>query len=179
MFKAVKKLNQNDIEIWIVGDKGTEDRTVDVEALAQEVGIASQVAFFGRLSKNALKAVYRECDVFCLPSRTDRAGVAEGFPTAIAEAMAFGKPVISTRHVEIPRVLPEIVVDENDVDGLAEAIRQTYESEALRERLGQQNQALAQKLFTTDNARRTVEILNRIASQPPEATPNRLIAIEG
>lgn len=165
LFRAVRRLGRSDIEIWVVGDKGTEDRTVDVEALAQELGIASQVAFFGKLSKNALKAVYRECDVFCLPSRTDRAGVAEGFPTAIAEAMAFGKPVISTRHVEIPRVLPEVVVDEGDVDGLAAAILQVCESAPLRERLGRQNQQLAHRLFTADNARKTASILHDIAQR--------------
>lgn len=163
LFRAVKQLAQDDLEVWVVGDKGAEDRTVDVVALANELGIAHQVAFFGRLSKTALKAVYRQCDVFCLPSRTDADGVAEGFPTAIAEAMAFGKPIISTRHVEIPRVLPEIVVDENDVDGLARAIRQVYESEPLRRRLSEQNQRIAEQLFTTNNARQTVSILEQTA----------------
>lgn len=178
LFRAVQQLNRDDIEIWVVGDKGTEDRTVDVEALAKELGIAHQVAFFGKLSKNALKAVYRECDVFCLPSKTDSAGVAEGFPTAIAEAMAFGKPVISTRHVEIPRVLPEIVVDEGDVDGLAAAILQVYESAALRQRLGEQNKAIAHKLFTTDNARKTVEILRDVASRHTDQRQHQPVAVE-
>ncbi|MEO8391392.1 MAG: glycosyltransferase family 4 protein [Chloroflexota bacterium] len=166
LFKAVKQLDQKDIEIWIVGDQGTESRTVNVEALAAELGIASQVAFFGKLSKNALKAVYRECDVFCLPCRTDGDGVNEGFPTVIAEAMAFGKPVISTRHVEIPRVLDELLVDENDVEGLADAIRQVRESAQLRQTMGEKNRLLSEKVFSTHNAERTVQILNRLSHRP-------------
>ena len=73
--------------------------------------------------------------------------------------MAFGLPVITTRHVEIPRIVPEIVVDENDVDGLAQAILQVYESKALRQRLGGQNRKIAEKLFSLRNAERTARIL--------------------
>jgi colanic acid/amylovoran biosynthesis glycosyltransferase len=167
LFRAVKQLQQKDIEVWIVGDQGVESLTVDVQALAAELGIAAQVAFFGKLSKNALKAVYRECDVFCLPCRTDSEGVNEGFPTVIAEAMAFGKPVISTRHVEIPRVLDAMLVDENDVDGLADAIRRVYESPELRQSLGEQNRLLSERVFSTHNAERTVQVLSRL-SHPSE-----------
>jgi colanic acid/amylovoran biosynthesis glycosyltransferase len=162
LFRAIKHLDQDDVEVWVVGDKGTENRTVDVEKLAAELGVEQHIAFFGKLSKNALKAVYRECDVFCLPCRTDSDGVNEGFPTVIAEAMAFGKPVISTRHVEIPRVLDEVLVDENDVEGLAEAIRQVYQSSVLRQRLGAENRAMAERLFSTQNAERTMRLLNNL-----------------
>ncbi len=165
LFRAIKQLDEPDVEIWVVGDGGPEEGTVDVQRVAEEIGIASKVAFFGKLSGNALKAVYRNCDVFCLPCRTDRTGVAEGFPTVIAEAMAFGKPVISTRHVEIPRVIREIVVDENDVDGLTDALRQVHQSRELRQRLGTENRKTAEQMFSTRNAMRTAEILSRLSQK--------------
>lgn len=102
---------------------------VDVRRLAKDLGIESQVAFFGKLSGSALKAVYRSCDAFCAPSREDQFGSSEGFPTVLIEVMAFGKPVITTNHVEIPRVVPEIIVEEDDVQGLAQGIRSLYLSE--------------------------------------------------
>ena len=170
LFRAVKQLNQPDIEIWVIGDRGTENLTVDVEALAADLGIKSQVAFFGKLSGNALKAVYQACDAFCLPCHTDSDGVNEGFPTVIAEAMAFAKPVISTRHVEIPRVLEQMLVDENDIDGLMQAISGLYESARLRHELGQNNRLISERLFSARNAERSVRILSCL-TQSSDGTP--------
>jgi colanic acid/amylovoran biosynthesis glycosyltransferase len=161
LFKAIRELAQNDIEVWVVGDEGAENVTVDVHAIAKRLGIDHQVAFFGKLSGNALKAVYRTCDVFCLPCRTDSDGVAEGFPVALIEAMAFGKPVITTRHVEIPRIIKQIVVAENDVQGLAGAIRQVYSSASLRNQLGAANRRIAEQVFSPRNAAKAVALLRR------------------
>jgi glycosyltransferase involved in cell wall biosynthesis len=164
LFKAVKQLSYNDIEVWVVGGEGAED-SIDVPGIAREVGVEAQVAFFGKLSGNALKAVYRACDVFCLPCRTDSKGVAEGFPNVLIEAMAFGKPVITTRHVEIPRIIKEIVVDENDVQGLADAIRQVYSDEALRVQLSEQNRRIAEARFSARNVEHTVTILRQLTAR--------------
>jgi colanic acid/amylovoran biosynthesis glycosyltransferase len=165
LFKAIKQLEQDDIEVWVVGDEGAETPTVDVTAMAKRQEVEDKVVFFGKLSGNALKAVYRTCDIFCLPCRTDSQGVAEGFPVALMEAMAFGKPVVTTRHVEIPKIIKEIVVDENDVAGLAGAIRQVYLSESLRERLGTNNRIIAEQVFSTRNASKAIELVRRVAEQ--------------
>lgn len=173
LLKAVKQLQREDIEIWVVGDAAGRHGVVDVRAMADQLGMQSQVAFFGALKGTALKAVYHACDVFCLPSRMDETGSYEGFPNVLIEAMACGKPVITTRHAEIPRIVPEIIVDENDVDGLAAAIEQVYLSQPLRARLGRQNRALAEKYFPARNSQQTVEILcrvaqNRVLNQPAQ-----------
>ena len=125
LFEAVKRLGRDDVEIWVVGGAGGSSNQVDVPALAKAAGLDAQVAFFGKLRGTALRALYRECDVFCLPSRFDRHGEAEGFPTVIIEAMACGKPVVTTRHVEIPRIVEQILVDENDAEALAGAWRKS------------------------------------------------------
>jgi colanic acid/amylovoran biosynthesis glycosyltransferase len=166
LFRAVKQMQHKDVEVWVVGEMGERDHAVNVQQIAVDMGMTDQVAFFGGLSGTALKALYRTCDVFCLPCHTDRYGVNEGFPTVIAEAMAFGKPVVSTRHVEIPRILDRMLVDENDVDSLTCTLDQVYESQALRKELGQQNREIAEKLFSTQNAGRTFQVLNKLARRP-------------
>jgi colanic acid/amylovoran biosynthesis glycosyltransferase len=163
LFEAVKKMERDDIEVWVVGGSGGSSCEVDVPAIAKKLGLESQVAFFGKLSGTALKAVYHACDVFCLPSRFDSHGEAEGFPTVLIEAMACGKPVVTTRHVEIPRIVEQVLVDENDADALAEALESVYRSAALRDELGKRNRELAEMYFSPRNVDRTVELLTRLA----------------
>lgn len=165
LFQAVKQLDKQDIEIWVVGGEGAEEEAVDVPRLAKEHGIESQVCFFGKQSGPALKALYHACDVFCLPCHFEKSGVGEGFPNVIIEAMASGKPVISTRHVEIPNVLKRVLVDERDVSGLAEAILAVYWSSALRDELGAEARQTAEEHFSEMNVQKTLTIMQRVIGE--------------
>ncbi len=172
LFQAVQRMNRADVEVWVVGGEGGSTSTVDVPAIVAELGLEPQVAFFGKLRGPALTAVYHACDVFCLPSRVDRRGDCEGFPNVLIEAMACGKPVVTTRHVEIPRIVEQILVDENDVEGLAAALEQAYASASLRDQLGRRNRELAEQHFSTENVAETFGLLGRIAGcDVPQSQP--------
>jgi glycosyltransferase involved in cell wall biosynthesis len=171
LLEAVKAWGRRDVEVWVVGTDGGRKNTVDVRAMAAELGLDGQVAFFGPQSGNALRALYRQCDVFCLPCRKDSGGCFEGFPNVLIEAMASAKPVITTRHVEIPRIIPEIIVEENDVAGLVAALEEVYRSPALRARLGAQNRGIAEQRFPARNAARTGELLRQVAARPTLDAP--------
>lgn len=166
LLEAIKRINQPEFELWVVGTGRDSVDNVDVKGIARELGIESQVAFFGGLSGIALTAVYHACDVFCLPSHFDEFGGAEGFPTVIVEAMACGKPVVSTRHVEIPAIVEEILVEEKDVEGLAEALLKVYHSRTLREEMGVRNRELAVSHFSQANVRRTDAIMRDLCGKP-------------
>jgi glycosyltransferase involved in cell wall biosynthesis len=73
----------------IVGDGPLRGR---FEAQAQQLGIANRVRFLGSVSDDELAALYRACNVFVLPSVTRQ----EAFGVVQLEAMAVGKPVVST-----------------------------------------------------------------------------------
>ena len=166
LFEAIKKMERADVEVWVVGGSGGSSTEVDVPGLAKQFGLESQIAFFGKLSGTALKAVYHACDVFCLPSRFDQFGEGEGFPTVIIEAMACGKPVVTTKHVEIPRIVEQIVVEENDADALAEALERVYHSSALGERLGARNRELAEEYFSNRNIAEKLGVFQQLAANP-------------
>ncbi len=55
--------------------------------LAVGLGVADRVAFTGALTDEALRTLYRTCDVFILPTRSD-AGEVEGFGIVLLEAGA-------------------------------------------------------------------------------------------
>ena len=164
LFKALQHLGRDDFEVWVVGGPGAESESIDVKSLCRQYGLESQVAFFGPLSGTALKAVYHTCDVFCLPCHFDKDGLGEGFPVVLIEAMASGKPVISTRHVEIPNVIKRLLVDEQDVPGLAQALLQVYESSELRDELSQESRETACYYFSASNVEQTAAIMRRVIS---------------
>ena len=144
LFRALKKLNRPDLVLWIAGD-GRDD----IPALASEIGVEDQVIFMGRLKYEPLSVLFDSCDIFVLPSRTASDGDREGIPVALMEAMSRKKPVISTYHVGIPELVQNgLLVNENDVDGLAEAITCLADDAQLRQDLGQKNFELIRKEFS-------------------------------
>ena len=86
-----------------------------------------KVEVLGRQGGVILDIIYSACDIFCLPSFTEyysdgKPREREGIPVALMEAMAWGKPVITTRHAGIPELVDEILVEERNVKQLKEAI---------------------------------------------------------
>ncbi|MBX3422178.1 MAG: glycosyltransferase family 4 protein [Pirellulaceae bacterium] len=163
LFRAVKSLNNPNIEIWVVGGQGAESESVDVKSLASQLGISDQVSFFGKQSGNALRSLYHACDVFCLPCHFDSSGVGEGFPNVIIEAMATGKPVIASQHVGIPEILESYCIPEKDCQGVAQAIDELYRSPQLRTQQGLHNRKLAETHFSPMNVRELLEIAQQCA----------------
>ncbi len=79
----------DDWELWIAGpDEGGHRRIV--EELVGELGLQHQVKFPGAVNDQEKWQVYADADVFVLPS------FSENFGIVIAEALAAGKPVITT-----------------------------------------------------------------------------------
>jgi len=95
----------SDFEIVLGGD-GLERK--NLESLSEKLAIQNRCRFLGALSRDEVRQWMRESDVFILPS------LHETFGIVLGEAMACGKPVISTRCGG-----PEFVVNE-DVGCLVE-----------------------------------------------------------
>lgn len=65
--------------------------------LCTELGISREVSFVGRVED--VRAVLRRCHVVCLTSQH------EGFPNALLEGLAAGKPVVATKVGGIPELV--------------------------------------------------------------------------
>jgi glycosyltransferase involved in cell wall biosynthesis len=114
------------LELTVVGDG---DGRKYYEELAASMGLGGMTTFAGYLERPALAEAYRAAAVFVLPSTKD------SFPLVIAEAMASGLPVISTRVGGIPTLVDHgvdgLLVDPTDSHELAKALRIVLEDRAL------------------------------------------------
>ncbi len=72
---------------------GDGPMTAYLKEMVETAGLQSRVHFLGFVPQKKLPVYFHACDVFCLPSVTS----AEAFGIVQVEAMACGKPVVSTR----------------------------------------------------------------------------------
>lgn len=136
-------------EYWIVGDGPERHR---LEQLAQELGIASQVKFWGKLSRHEGFSKLEKCHVLVHPSLHDSGGM------VCLEAMAAGRPVICL-DLGGPAVQ---VTEENGfkvpahntkqaIQDLSKAIELLANNPELRERIGQTNKKIVKQKYSWES----------------------------
>jgi glycosyltransferase involved in cell wall biosynthesis len=119
------------------------------EALARELEVTDRVRFEGEVPPARLRSLMHACSIFVLPSVTR----AEAFGYVQLEAMACGKPVIST---DVPTGVSWVnqhertglVVRAGDVRGLADAVSTLMASPEHRARMGEAGQQRVEREFT-------------------------------
>jgi glycosyltransferase involved in cell wall biosynthesis len=122
--------------------------------LVNALGIQDKVVFHGKLPRKDVIALLKESFLFVQHSVVARDGNSEGTPVAILESMMAGLPVVSTYHAGIPDVVINgetgFLVDEKDVDAMADAISTLVKDRSKAERMGQAGRERAFKEFHID-----------------------------
>jgi colanic acid/amylovoran biosynthesis glycosyltransferase len=123
------------IEATIVGDANREARNQEEKRRIEQAIARSglTVRMLGYQSHERLLAEADRHHLFISPSVTATDGDTEGgAPVTLIEMAALGLPVVSTRHADIPEVLPErlgcLLADERDVDGLVSRLEWLVDS---------------------------------------------------
>lgn len=115
-------------------------------AAVEEYGLSQVVRFPGIVQGDRKLALFREADVYLLPS------LAEGQPISIIEAMAFGLPVISTRVGAVPDTVVDgvsgVLVEPGDARTLAEAMIRLIDNADARASMGMAGTSLYLEHFT-------------------------------
>ncbi len=128
--------NVKNCELFIAGTGKLEK---ELKEYTSKHGMNDRVHFLGFLPDEELKAAFRDCDIFVLPSVEN----SEAFGIVQLEAMVYSKPVINTA---LPTGVPYVSLDgesgitvkPNDANALSEAINKLAENKELRESYGRE-----------------------------------------
>ncbi len=157
-----------EFEIALVGDGPLR---AEIEAQIERRGLQGRVRVLGWSTGQQVRDELLAARALVLPS------LAEGLPVVIMEALALGRPVISTYVAGIPELVEPGVsgwlVPAGSVDGLAEAMRDALT--AAPERLEEMGRAGATRVAERHDAGREALRLARLfeAAVAPRATGER------
>jgi colanic acid/amylovoran biosynthesis glycosyltransferase len=146
-FSQLRNRNQ-ELEYHIVGDGVLYER---LKELIDELGLAQCVFLHGAKDKEEVFQIYREVDVFVLPSITASDGNTEGQGLVLQEAQLMELPVVSTLHNGIPEGIVEnktgFLVAERDINALSEKISILIGDEKLRTEMGKRGRDFVLEKF--------------------------------
>ncbi|NJN67991.1 MAG: glycosyltransferase [Chloroflexaceae bacterium] len=138
--------------------------------LAQALNVADHVTFAGPRSHPEVAATMRSARAFVQHSLRASNGDSEGTPVAVLEAGMTGLPVVATRHAGIKDVVRHeatgFLVDEGDIDGMAEAMIRLARDAALAADLGRQAREHVQHHFSMDRSIATLARILEEAARP-------------
>ncbi|MBI2268708.1 MAG: glycosyltransferase family 4 protein [Candidatus Blackburnbacteria bacterium] len=121
----------------------------------KRAGIEDRVKFIGRISDQDLPLLYKEAEVFVLPSIT------EGFGLPILEAQAAGVPVVASGRGAIKEVAGKgaLFVNPASTEDIARGLRTVLENRSLQRQLVREGKLNSVKFSWDKAACRTLKIL--------------------
>lgn len=133
LIDALSGLADRDWRLTCVGSLERSPQTV--AALQHQVavlGLAQRVTIRDAVDRATLEECYARADAFVLPT------FHEGYGMALAEALARGLPIVSTRAGAVPETVPAdagLLVPPGDPAALRDALARVLDDAALRARL--------------------------------------------
>lgn len=136
LLEAVARLPPGTVRLHLAGDEQADPAyAARVRRRLAGIDVAAQVVRHGLCARGEVAGLYRDADVFVLPS------VREPYGTVYGEAMAAGLPVVGWRAGNLPHLARHgregMLVDTGDLDGLAAALSLLARDRPLRRRLGE------------------------------------------
>lgn len=121
--RAMSKLNEGNIQyhldIYGTGDQILEN---ELNELVKDLNLGEQVTFKGHVDGEFKDLAIKNSDILLLPSEN------ENFAVAVAESIAFGKPVVVSKFVAMHEFVDThstgLTLDELDVQKLVSAIKE-------------------------------------------------------
>lgn len=125
-----------DARLIIAGEGNMEDK---LKLLAAELGVGGSVEFRGYIRHESLPGLYREADIFVLPS------LWEGMSNTVLEAISSGLPVVVTDTGGTAELVRDngLIVPKQDPGALSDAIISLLEHPGLLKKMGARSREIA------------------------------------
>jgi len=153
LIKACAKLADEGMlfRLQIVGSGPDE---IELQKLAVASGIEKHVELKGALAFEDVLQTLENADVFALAPRLLAGHPPDGIPNVIAEAMALGIPVVTTRVSAIPELVSDgetgTLVEVDDIDAFAQALKTVLTTPALASAFSKAARHRVAQLFDQD-----------------------------
>ncbi len=152
---ARKVLDYNKKVVFIVAGSGDMERQIMHQA--GELGISDKVFFTGFLRGKKLYNLFREADLFVMPS------ISEPFGLTPLESLINGTPVLISKQSGVSEVLKNALkVDFWDIDEMANKVLTALSSEPMRTCLTRNGEAEAKKIKWDSAADKCISIYNSL-----------------
>jgi glycosyltransferase involved in cell wall biosynthesis len=164
---ASRRLHERSVrhEVVIVG--GTPDEGAAEETLVRAgfASLAPEVTVTGPRSREEMPGLYRDADIFCLPSWW------EAMPLTVLEAMASGLPVVATDVGDVSEIVLDgvtgLVVPPRDASALASALERVVSDTELRRAMGAAGRRRVAEHFGLGGALGAIDaIYRRLGAKP-------------
>lgn len=143
LLEAVAALPDDAVTLHLVGSDAADPAYAGrVRSRLEDPNLRERVHVHGTRPKEDVAGMYRDADVFALPS------IREPYGTVYGEAMAFGLPVVGWDAGNLPHLARHeregLIVAPGDIEALARALETLARYDALRATLGENARRRAQ-----------------------------------
>jgi len=142
----------------VIGGGGP--KLIHYARMAESMGLRGSVRFTGFIPQEKLRDCYNRSRIFVLPSRAPEL---ETFGIVLLEAMACGRPVVTTKIAgmadDINRLGAGIVVEPDDPGELANAMLTILQDKSLERRMGESGLLLVREKYNWQSIAGQVEQL--------------------
>ena len=152
----IESFAQLDNKDWHLHIAGGDENGTELKTLAEKLGVLHRIQFLGKVKD--IDKIYAYAGIYVIPSRS------EGFPNALAEAMAAGCCCVAFDFMAGPRDIiadgkSGIIVENGNIQLLAQNIDALIENAEQRKQLGNEALKIADQLNSTKISIKIIKFL--------------------